>query len=302
MTAEPLNHEDYMQDSESSQPLLEMFRNCMDEEQFLQLIDQTISTKLSFGMKKVCELMVKKINVLLEQQHQELTTALKCKYEESHVRIIVNEEVNMRLKEISDSIELKRMGRINELKGKNSNNESQSSLKKGNNKLHCRKLSMTSVKSAKMTTTEDSQRSPFTHKSSNKSILKSEKIGTPKSNDSLTHEQIQNQGENYSPRTRTRGKGSNVDGSKVHSDKVEQSCKFLSPEVRQKNGDDHNVVSEGKAPKPTTETRGSSKSKRSEKETKKPERMTFGPQANAGTKQDTPRVVEKDDHEPFQFK
>jgi len=80
MTSECLNNEDYVPSNESNQPLLDMFKNCCDEEQFLQLIDQTISTKLSFGMKKVCELMVKKINVLLEQKHKEFTTALQCKY------------------------------------------------------------------------------------------------------------------------------------------------------------------------------------------------------------------------------
>lgn len=56
----------------------------------------------------------------------------------------------------------------------------------------------------------------------------------------------------------------------------------MSPEQREKSIEEKIIVSEGKAPKPTTETRGSSiKSKRSELEFKKPERMTFGPQSNA---------------------
>jgi hypothetical protein len=106
-------------------------------------------------MKKVCELMVKKINVLLEQKHEELTTALHCKYDENAVRILINEEVNLRLKQITDSVEMKRMNRINQLKNHGSGDHDIFTNKK-NNKGHARKLSMTSVKSAKMMTTEDS--------------------------------------------------------------------------------------------------------------------------------------------------
>lgn len=52
----------------------------------------------------------------------------------------------------------------------------------------------------------------------------------------------------------------------------------MSPELRKTNEEKQAFVSEGKAPKPTTETRVSSKnSKKSQTEVKKPERMTFGP-------------------------
>lgn len=129
--------------------------------------------------------MVKKINVLLEQKHQELTTVLQCKYDENKVRIVVNDEVNMRLKEITDTIETKCLSRLNQLKVNKSGRSSLASSNKATKKLHRRKLSINSVKSAKMMTTEDSQRSPFTNKSSRKSILKSEKLATPKSGSSL---------------------------------------------------------------------------------------------------------------------
>ena len=203
MTSGQLNHEDYLPQSDSNQPLLDMFKNCCDEEQFLQLIDQTISTKLSFGMKKVCELMVKKINVLLEQKHQEFTTALQCKYvDQDEVRVLINEEFNMRLQQITESVETKRMSRINQIKNINSDRDCRTDEKAGVNKLHSRKFSMASVKSAKMMTTEDSQRSPFTNKSSLKSILKSDKH--QKSAGSLSPNQEEKNGESSSARAQVR--------------------------------------------------------------------------------------------------